>query len=126
MPEATPTTTPGEPLIPTPSIRMPVGKPWTKGVSGNPSGRPKQHALDILLELKLTDFDLAAELVKAAKAGEGWAVRYIYDRLAGMPVQRHEAKLLAQVDDTAQLLAKAYGLSVDEVRDRARQIAQGT
>ena len=86
----------------------------------------KAHALDILLELKLTDFDLAAELVKAAKAGEGWAVRYIYDRLAGMPVQRHEAKLLAQVDDTAQRLAKAYGLSVDEVRDRARQIAQGT
>jgi hypothetical protein len=84
------------------------------------------HPLDILLGLKLTDFDLAEELVARAKAHEGWAIQYIYNRLAGLPVQRHEDRLMVEVDETAKHLAEAYGLPIDEVRARAKRIAQGT
>ena len=87
---------------------------------------PRIHQLDKALEAIVDKSVLATILWTEAKNLRPWAIKYIYDRLAGLPVQRHEAKLLSQVDDTAQLLAKAYGLSVDEVRDRARQIAQGT
>ena len=87
---------------------------------------PRIHQLDKALEAIVDKAELAWIHWSEARKLQPWAVKYIYDRLAGLPVQRHEAKLLAQVDDTAQLLAKAYGLSVDEVRDRARQIAQGT
>ena len=87
---------------------------------------PRIHQLDKALEAIVDKAELAWILWSEARKLQPWAVKYIYDRLAGLPVQRHEAKLLSQVDDTAQLLAKAYGLSVDEVRDRARQIAQGT
>ena len=96
--------------------------------TGNTPGARKvtAHPLDILLELKLNDFDLADELIKAARKGESWAITLCYARVAGLPVQRHEAKLMQQVDDTAALLAKAYGMTVEDVRAKARQIAQGT
>ncbi len=54
------------------------------------------------------------------------AIKYVYDRIEGLPVQRHEAKLQSQVDETARILAERYGMSVAEVQARARALAAGT
>ncbi len=84
------------------------------------------HQLDVALESIIDPIKLGQSLLKLVKAGELPAIKYVYDRLAGLPVQRHEAKLMQQVDDTAEQLAKAYGMTVEEVRAAARRIAQGT
>ncbi len=104
-----------------------VGRPFPKGVSGNPGGRYQtDHQLITALEAAVDKDALADKVVELAMAGDVTLIKYIYDRLAGPPVQRFEAKLLHQVGERAAELAKAYDLSPEEVRDRARQIAQGT
>jgi hypothetical protein len=103
-----------------------VGRPWPKGVSGNPSGRPKRHHLDTLLEAELEDGETVTKLVELARSGDLNAIKYAHDRVAGLPVQRHEDRLMVEVDETAKNLAEAYDLPIDEVRARAKRIAQGT
>lgn len=101
--------------------------PWKPGQSGNPSGRPKtDHVLIAALEAAVDKDALAVKVVELAMAGSETMIRYIYDRLAGKPVERHEAKLEYEIDETAKHLAEAYGVSIEEVRARARQIARGT
>ncbi len=107
--------------------RRVVGRPFEKGVSGNPGGRPKKdRALTAALERVVSKTVLAEKVWEAALAGDTAMQRYIYDRIDGSPVQRHEAKLQSQVDETARILAERYGMSVAEVQARARALAAGT
>ncbi len=101
--------------------------PYTKGQSGNISGRPKtDHVLISALEAAVDKDALAQKVVELAMNGSETMLKYIYDRLAGKPVERMEAKLLYQVGERAEELARAYGLSVEDVREQAKQIARGT
>jgi hypothetical protein len=61
------------------------GKPFRKGVSGNPAGRPKgiRNRATILLEA-ITDDDLQAivmKVIEKAKAGDLIATKLIFDRV---------------------------------------------
>jgi hypothetical protein len=70
--------------------------------------------------------ELAAKAVSMAMAGSETMMMYVYNRICGSPVQRHEAKLETQVDNIARIMAKRYGMSEEEVRARAKAIATGT
>ncbi len=99
---------------------------FRKGVSGNASGRPKQdHPLIAALEAIVDKAELAEKLWDMAMAGESWAIKYIYDRLAGLPVQRYEAKLEYQVRERARALAEEHGLSVEDVMKQAESLMRG-
>lgn len=86
-----------------------VGRPFPKGVSGNPAGRAKglrgsRVILRELLELveegvcpltghtgKFNQLDLIlAKLVANAKKGEGWSIDRVLDRLEGKPEQSNK------------------------------------
>lgn len=76
-----------------------VGKPFPKGKSGNPSGRPK-GALSITTKIrKLLETDegesVARAFVKYAKAGKFPFAKEIIDRIDGkLPdTQQHEGEL---------------------------------
>jgi hypothetical protein len=59
-------------------------KPWQKGQSGNPSGRPKQLITDRLRARGEADWaKLEKKLWSMALAGELAAIREIYDRVEG-------------------------------------------
>jgi hypothetical protein len=95
--------------------------------SNNPNSRTVTiHPLDALLELKLNDFDLADSLIAAAKKGESWAIALIYARVAGLPVQRQEAKLLAIVQDDARRISKEQGIPYEDIIADVKRLAQGT
>ncbi len=85
-----------------------------------------QHKLDRLLEEAVDGHKLALVVVDLAYRGQPWAIKLVYDRLAGLPVQRLEAKLLAQVDDEARRIAREHGIDYEDVRAGARKLAQGT
>ena len=73
------------------------GRPWPKGTSGNPGGRPrKNQALSELLRVELDKPGsanktkgqlLAAKLVDLGLAGDVRAIREIFDRVLGKPPQ---------------------------------------
>lgn len=73
--------------------------PWVKGQSGNPAGRKGKSLTDELRTLlskkgpdgKRHRDEIAAALVREAKAGNVKAIAYIYDRLDGKPIERVEA-----------------------------------
>jgi hypothetical protein len=77
--------------------RKPRGRPWPKGVSGNPGGRPRRgQALADLLRAELDKAGpdgrsrgerIARKLVELAEGGDVRAIRECYDRVLGRPGQ---------------------------------------
>lgn len=119
-----------------------VGKPFPKGVSGNPAGRAKglrasRVILRDLLELiedgvcpltgqpgKFNQLDLIlAKMVANAKKGEGWSIDRVLDRLEGKPEQATKnVNTNLNVDTTAEELKGAP----DELIEALSKVIKGS
>jgi hypothetical protein len=108
-------------------------KPWRKGESGNPAGRPKSVTLSEAYRIALaqpfpgdpqgrTYAEIIAEkLVMNAATGEVSSAREIADRTEGRPKQMLDVdvKLLDWRE-----LARAHGLTEDDVITEARRLIE--
>ena len=67
------------------------GRNFKKGVVSNPNGRPKsgESMTDVLKSMVDKD-EIAAKLIQIAKKGNFAALKYVYDRIDGMPKQAVE------------------------------------
>ena len=92
-------------------------KPWPKGVSGNPGGRPKKKAiteeLDRLLEEESPNGDgktwaviIAEALLKQAAKGDVRAITELANRIEGKPVQPIAAEA-GGLEGLAEIIAEA-------------------
>ena len=101
-------------------------KPWRKGQSGNPAGRPKKPACipDILRMIGeeqepktgLTNLEaILRRVVVEARKGEPWACQFVADRLEGKPRQ-----LLAVEREEFPALR----IEIDEARTPAPPVIQ--
>ena len=80
-----------QPDAPQPAQKVP-GRPFPKGTSGNPSGRPRAVATQVLRET-ITEEDIRRAwevVISRAHAGDLQAWSLILDRLEGKPTQRQE------------------------------------
>lgn len=93
--------------------RKQSGRPFPKGVSGNPAGKPKgaRHKLTILAE-QLMEADAEAvvrKVIDAAKAGDMTAARLILERIApprkGRPIQLQDLPEITKASDVLAALA---------------------
>jgi hypothetical protein len=108
-------------------------KPWPKGMSGNPKGRPKSITLSEAYRKQLaqpfpddpqgrTYAEVIAEkLVMNAATGEVGSAREIADRTEGKPRQALDVDLIAL---DWQELAKEFGLDEHEVIREALAIVK--
>ena len=64
---------------------------FQKGQSGNPAGRPKKgQALTDILKTVVDKRKLAEKLLELAYDGDITAIKYVYDRVDGKPMQSFE------------------------------------
>lgn len=65
------------------SRRKQRGRPWPKGVSGNPAGRPKGSGLagELRKAIAVEAGDILAALIERAKEGDVQAARALLDRI---------------------------------------------
>jgi ethanolamine utilization microcompartment shell protein EutS len=93
------------------------GRPFPKGQSGNPAGKPKgaRHRLTVLAEKLMADDAEAVTraVIAAAKSGDMQAARLILDRIAPTRKGRPVALELPSVETAADVL-KALGVLVAE------------
>jgi hypothetical protein len=79
-----------------------VGRPWPKGVSGNPSGRRHGSvSLTAALARTLTKKDAEAiclKLISLAKSGDVPALRLLFDRLDTVEIEQRIIQLEAAVN----------------------------
>jgi hypothetical protein len=103
-------------------------KPFPKGVSGNPAGRPRKALLSDALRRQLAlaapgmpektqAGTIAAALIAEAIAGNVQAIREVGDRSEGKPAQAIALDL--EVRDW-RTLAASSGLEIDDVLTEAR------
>lgn len=65
--------------------------PWVKGQSGNPKGGPRKDETLTGALRSVADRDaLAQKLLEMALGGNVAALKYVYDRVDGMPSQHIE------------------------------------
>ena len=119
MSEQSAANSPGTAIIPVGQSGS--GRPFLPGQSGNPSGRPKNNkALIKALEEIVNPNELAGRLYALALSMDLGAIKYIYDRIAGMPTQHHELDVNL-VREQARLVAEEMGLDPEEVMDEAER-----
>jgi Family of unknown function (DUF5681) len=64
------------------------GRPWQKGQSGNPNGRPRRgNTFTDALRAAGTPQELADLAWKAARGGEPWAITLIFGRPEALPTE---------------------------------------
>jgi len=91
---------------------------WEKGESGNPKGRPKQeYCLTDILKEQGNDEDyvtddgekttrkqaISKKLWALALAGDVAAIKYLFDRVDGKPLQTIEAEVIKRHTDLSNL-----------------------
>jgi hypothetical protein len=101
--------------------QRPRGRPFQKGVSGNPAGKPKgaRNRASTMLEA-IDDNDLRAivgKIVQKAKAGDLVAAKLIFDRVAPAPKSRTVGIDLEAIDkwDGNEAVLSAHRAIVEAV-----------
>ena len=98
------------------SIAKQRGKPFTKGVSGNPAGKPpgtKSKGAAIIEALLQNPEDVKAIIdrtVALAKSGEGWATTLLLARLWPAPKSRRVTFPMREIKCLADISAAYNGL----------------
>lgn len=70
-----------------------IGRPWPKGVSGNPAGRPRKTFTDIVLEQpESRKVKVVEAQFTRAEAGDTRAAEFLRDTQDGRPTQRLEVQ----------------------------------
>ncbi len=108
-------------------------KPWPKGVSGNPGGRPRRTALtEALRELLAAHVPgdpegrthaeaIAEALVKRAQRGDVQAAREVADRTEGRPRQAVAIETADSVRGPGERLAELLERAQQRVRAEASE-----
>ena len=102
-------------------------RPWPKGVSGNPNGRPKE---DISAEIARAVFEnnpaaIYEGMVRRLKKGDARAFKVLAERAYGKVKQQVELDASEAVVERLQAGRRRVleGLSVEELEQRIRQLA---
>jgi HPt (histidine-containing phosphotransfer) domain-containing protein len=97
-------------------------RPWQKGVSGNPGGRPKKKLIDQALEELLLSNDselavaIAKKLLVRAKSGEVKAIQLVAERVEG----KAKAKMEVSGPDGGEL--RLSNMTDDQIDQRMAEL----
>lgn len=112
---------------PKPHKRGP-GRPFPKGNSANPAGRPKGSKNAALVALDALGTDAAQDLLKSviekAKEGDMQAARIILDRVWPAPKGRHVTFTMPKVESASDV-ARAVGGILEAVANGLLTIEEG-
>ena len=101
--------------LPNPPGRKVVGRPWPKGVSGNPAGRPDGALSRKTIHVRqLLDAEaVIAKLIELALAGDVAAIKIVMDRISPVPRDRPIAVALPEIHnaENAMTASAAFGVA---------------